>query len=242
MFHRICANSSTEITSLISTIVTSTGERRTWLGAWWFSLYYTFNAALVLFATILVVRTQNGSRSAFLPSSISVDDLQRSLVSAGMSLRQLDTGNRMIDRCAAYVEKMVEVLNMSCKFFNNFGDRSPIVSRGFFAKLLTILKAATPPSTMAFIPHTNISASANAQPVFGGDDNYTLNGDIFQTFPPALESNASPLGMDLGEFMFEGDFEFLNQLVSTAAAARGTHKVSEVNPAPIYDNGGPLAE
>ncbi|KAH6667419.1 fungal-specific transcription factor domain-containing protein [Halenospora varia] len=211
----ICANSSTEIISLISTIVTSTGERRTWLGAWWFSLYYTFNAALVLFATILVIRTQNGSGSAFLSSSISVDDLQRSLVSAGMTLRQLDTRNRMIDRCAAYVEKIVMVLNMSF---------------------------ATPSSTMALVPLTNIPATANAQPGLSGDGNYTLNSDIFQTFPPAVETDASPLGMDLGEFMFEGDLEFWNQLVSTAATARGTNKVSEVNPASIHDNGEPLAE
>jgi hypothetical protein len=28
-------------------------------------------------------------------------------------------------------------------------------------------------------------------------------------------SNASPLGMDLGEFMLEDDIEFLNQLAST---------------------------
>lgn len=95
---------------------------------------------------------------------------------------------------------------------------------------------------MALVPLTNIPATANAQPGLSGDGNYTLNSDIFQTFPPAVETDASPLGMDLGEFMFEGDLEFWNQLVSTAATARGTNKVSEVNPASIHDNGEPLAE
>jgi len=112
---RVCTHSSTEIISVISTIVNSTDKRRRWLGAWWFSLYYTFNAALVLFATILVVRSQNGSGPSVLRSSISTDDLQKSLVSAASSLRKLDTGNRMIDRCAEYVEKIIEVLDMSCK-------------------------------------------------------------------------------------------------------------------------------
>lgn len=30
--------------------------------------------------------------------------------------------------------------------------------------------------------------------------------------------NASPLGMDLGEFLLEGDLEFLNQIASTQQA------------------------
>lgn len=132
MFHRVCAHSSTEIISLISTIVNSTGERRTWLGAWWFSLYYTFNAALVLFATILVVRSQSGSGPSVLRSSISTDDLQRSLVSAAISLRQLDTRNRMIDRCAEYVEKIIEVLDMSCKLSATLEMRPSIAVMVFY--------------------------------------------------------------------------------------------------------------
>jgi hypothetical protein len=33
-------------------------------------------------------------------------------------------------------------------------------------------------------------------------------------------SNASPLGMDLGEFMLEDDIEFLNQLASTGILSK----------------------
>lgn len=37
---QICVQSSSEIISIVHTIVHSTGARRNWLGAWWFSLYY----------------------------------------------------------------------------------------------------------------------------------------------------------------------------------------------------------
>ena len=37
----ICVNSAMEIILIISTIVSSDGPRRQFLGAWWFSLYYS---------------------------------------------------------------------------------------------------------------------------------------------------------------------------------------------------------
>jgi hypothetical protein len=41
-------------------------------------------------------------------------------------------------------------------------------------------------------------------------DNYNM-----MSFPNGIISNASPLGMELGEFMLEADINFLNQLTST---------------------------
>ena len=37
---------------------------------------------------------------------------------------------------------------------------------------------------------------------------------MFQTILSAPTFNESPLGMDLGEFILEGDVDFINQLVS----------------------------
>lgn len=73
---QICVQSSMEIIGLVSTLVTSTGLRRTWLGAWWFSLYYTYNATLVIFATLLIIQDQNinGSMVPILP--VSQQELQ----------------------------------------------------------------------------------------------------------------------------------------------------------------------
>ena len=95
---------------------------------------------------------------------------------------------------------------------------------------------------MTLIPHANMPSMVNAPPGFGVDDSYAMSGDMFHNFPSTLDSNTSPLGMDLGEFMFEGDLEFLNQLVSTAAAARGTQNVLQASLTPAHDNGHHLAE
>ncbi|KAN0119156.1 hypothetical protein V8E51_001364 [Hyaloscypha variabilis] len=48
-----------------------------------------------------------------------------------------------------------------------------------------------------------------------------LNGQLFRS----IMMNASPLGMDLGEFLLEGDLEFLNQIASTQQA-QVTNKVN----------------
>jgi hypothetical protein len=53
----------------------------------------------------------------------------------------------------------------------------------------------------------------NSQNPFNGE---TSNGNYhMMSFSNGIISNASPLGMDLGEFMLEDDIEFLNQLAST---------------------------
>jgi hypothetical protein len=45
---QICVQSSMEIISIVNTIVHSTGIRRGFLGAWWFSLYYSMPSAIWL--------------------------------------------------------------------------------------------------------------------------------------------------------------------------------------------------
>lgn len=42
----ICVKSSLEIVSIVNTIVHSTGMRRNFLGAWWFSLYYSMRSTI----------------------------------------------------------------------------------------------------------------------------------------------------------------------------------------------------
>lgn len=43
---QICFKSSLEIISIVNTIVHSTGMRRGFLGAWWFSLYYSMTSII----------------------------------------------------------------------------------------------------------------------------------------------------------------------------------------------------
>ncbi len=49
---------------------------------------------------------------------------------------------------------------------------------------------------------------------------------MIPSFSNGIISNASPLGMDLGEFMLEDDIEFLNQLASTGILT-GMNKVTD---------------
>jgi hypothetical protein len=108
---QICVQSSMEIIGIMSTLVTSTGLRRTWLGAWWFSLYYTYNAALVIFATILIIQDQDISRSVMSILPVSVQELRKCLGDAMVALRRLDSENRMVERCANYLGQLTGVLD-----------------------------------------------------------------------------------------------------------------------------------
>jgi len=102
---QICMHSSLEIISIVNTIVHATGSRREWLGAWWFSLYYVFNAALVISACIVVDQKSGITTSG---SSIPemLDQPQKPLQTAVDTLIHLDRGNRMIDTCAAFLKRL----------------------------------------------------------------------------------------------------------------------------------------
>ncbi|KAF4631594.1 hypothetical protein G7Y89_g6531 [Cudoniella acicularis] len=181
----VCVESSMKIIAIVSTIVASRGSQRTWLGAWWFSLYYTFNAALVIFATLLIVedRVINGTVRLSLP--VSELDLKRSLADAALALRRLDCENHMVDRCAAYLEQLAGVIEA----------------------LTTIPGAAPDLSNMAY----GDSASSTLQSLYNANSPLPLSAE-------SIVMNTSPLGMDFGEFMLEGDIEFLNQLVGVGSA------------------------
>jgi hypothetical protein len=106
---QICVQSSMEIVAVVRAIVVGNDEQRSRLGAWWFSLYYTFNAALVIFASFLILRDRSTNGVMPLPLEVSEADLKRSLADAALALRHLDSENRMVDRCAVYLEQLAGV-------------------------------------------------------------------------------------------------------------------------------------
>ncbi|PMD33546.1 hypothetical protein L207DRAFT_557987 [Hyaloscypha variabilis F] len=82
-------------------------------------LYYTFNAALVIFASLLILKDRSTHGAIPLPLSISELELHRSLIDVALALRRLDCENRMVDRCAAYLEQLTcvsESLDKSSAF------------------------------------------------------------------------------------------------------------------------------
>ncbi|KAF2755031.1 hypothetical protein EJ05DRAFT_503342 [Pseudovirgaria hyperparasitica] len=100
--------SAAEIIESIHAAAHSASKRPT-LGAWWFSLYYTFNAALVLFASLVVVRPENLDAPPVTEETITL--AKESLGKALEIMAVLDKGNVMVDRCAQYLGPLVAFIN-----------------------------------------------------------------------------------------------------------------------------------
>ncbi|CAK7208056.1 hypothetical protein SEUCBS139899_010890, partial [Sporothrix eucalyptigena] len=53
-FNKICVRRAEDIINIIHQVLVRPGLGRDLIGAWWFTLYYIFNAALTLFGGLLV--------------------------------------------------------------------------------------------------------------------------------------------------------------------------------------------
>ncbi|TLS29315.1 hypothetical protein PpBr36_00003 [Pyricularia pennisetigena] len=108
---RVCVQSAASIVELVSHVVRSEGLTKQLLGAWWFSLYYTFNAALVIYSAILIQNDPvvNTAADTF---DFRGMDIRRDLLSqAAESLLLLDRGNRMTEKCAKYTYALMHILD-----------------------------------------------------------------------------------------------------------------------------------
>ncbi|KAL3470510.1 fungal-specific transcription factor domain-containing protein [Aspergillus californicus] len=86
--------------SAIDTIkmISHLAERPDMLPIWWFSIYYIFNAALILFGTIVVLLTYDIPLCHY-----PVTDLIANLRTAQEVLGSLGTGTRLVNRCQKVV-------------------------------------------------------------------------------------------------------------------------------------------
>ncbi|KAJ5610294.1 hypothetical protein N7510_007013, partial [Penicillium lagena] len=149
---QICADSAMAIIDIVHQVVTEPGWKQSLLGAWWFSLYYTFNAALVIIGTVWVYRDTSVTGT---PMTAQASKAKQYPCRAVAALSKLDEGNRLIDRCRYYLEQCNKALN--------------------------------DPET-----HHDV-----ATPSFHG-----LTGNRIVS---ANDLTFSPFGMELGEFMMDGD-------------------------------------
>ncbi|OCT49144.1 hypothetical protein CLCR_04559 [Cladophialophora carrionii] len=194
---QIAIRSAKEIICLVLNALQSASGRAKWglLGAWWFSLYYTFNAALVLGACVLVQVDQKASSndpSMSLPDS--TEDMTLHLGMAIEALRHLDNDNRMIARCRDYLEQFVQVVHA-----------------------LAIGQGLVPQPNDWQGPFRQSQAQGQGQgqnpyPQMAQAGDYALlHTSAAGMFNGMIQSNKqSPLGMELGEFMLDGDLEFLS--------------------------------
>ncbi|RVX76020.1 hypothetical protein B0A52_00377 [Exophiala mesophila] len=98
----VCHRSATEIIKIVSALVQGRGTARKYLNAWWFTLYYTFNAALVVFAVMMICH----ETGRVIPDAPSKEDCRDGLEKAIKALADLDHGNKMIERCHDYLERL----------------------------------------------------------------------------------------------------------------------------------------
>ncbi|KAI1830848.1 transcriptional regulator family: Fungal Specific TF [Penicillium roqueforti] len=92
----------------IHRILTSNAWRRELLGAWNYSLYYTFNAALVIFGSLIVAL----KKREYDMTPWNVVGHSRPYTDRAIdALRRLDSGNRVVGSCVEYLSHLSLVLS-----------------------------------------------------------------------------------------------------------------------------------
>ncbi|KAJ6090666.1 hypothetical protein N7499_003380 [Penicillium canescens] len=104
-----CVESAMGIIDTVHELVSGTGWQQDLLGAWWYSLYYTFNAALVIIGVSWVQCTRQSARDSPVLQTLDILIYPDRAVA---TLHRLDTGNRMVDRCRYYLEQLISVLRL----------------------------------------------------------------------------------------------------------------------------------
>ncbi|KAJ5983385.1 hypothetical protein N7481_005484 [Penicillium waksmanii] len=103
-----CVESAMSIISIVHNMSAGSGWRREFLGAWNYSLYYTFNAALVIFGSLIVASKERDRN----PSAwIMVSHSRPCIDTAAEALRQLDPGNPVVERCQEYLSQLSAILD-----------------------------------------------------------------------------------------------------------------------------------
>ncbi|KIW21196.1 hypothetical protein PV08_01776 [Exophiala spinifera] len=122
MMHQVCINSVENcvdsamiIISIVHTVVLASGWRRDLLGAWNYSLFYTFNAALVIIAGLLVSPKGTATDGDVAPSQWKfLESAAIYLDMAIEALQKLDRGNRVVQRVVDYLSQLaLAVLSLS---------------------------------------------------------------------------------------------------------------------------------
>ncbi|KAL2393537.1 Transcription factor FBD3 [Exophiala dermatitidis] len=209
-----CVDSAMIIISIVHTIVLSAGWRRDLLGAWNYSLFYTFNAGLVLFAALLVapkddLRQQRQDPKYFIPSRWDfVDHIPRYLTMAIEALKHLDRGNRVIDRCVVYLAQLSATLTShspSTNFDPSYfvvGSNGNNVNTGNGARRSN---TNTVPSVNPIDNTTQIDQNLDV----GVNQHQQHSSQHYQQQPLATTSRTFQMDVetDLNEFMLDTDLD-----------------------------------
>ena len=102
-----CLKSAEETINVVHEILTDPSLGPYVLGAWWFTLFYVFNASLVVFADCLLQRPSPKQRQSSTQHIPQDDDHLSRAIDA---FRLLDNQNRVVTRCTEYIGYLQRVL------------------------------------------------------------------------------------------------------------------------------------
>lgn len=205
-----------ELISLIHTTTTSPTLGRHMLGAWWFTLYYAFNASLAVFGILLLPERDDKGVLGFASAGYQ-EEGRAALGKAIEALKGLASENALVDRC-------VEHLRRLCQLIDNRGEfvLTPPLSISLYlhaVRLTLCLCVALMSSSSVVVPvlpgtaatvgatHTNthLSGEQGDVGISGGmasEDNYVL-GMPFSDYNTMFENE---VGVGL---FFKDDMQFL---------------------------------
>ena len=99
---KTCSDSAIETVEIIHKVK----HRSDLLGFWWFTLYYTFNASLVLVSRVLIV-SQVRQLAHRRDLALETGNLLKHLEMAVETLEVLATGNRIANRCRQFLKNLM---------------------------------------------------------------------------------------------------------------------------------------
>uniref|UniRef100_A0A0B7KNK2 Zn(2)-C6 fungal-type domain-containing protein n=1 Tax=Bionectria ochroleuca TaxID=29856 RepID=A0A0B7KNK2_BIOOC len=102
-----CTDYARKIIYIVHSVLTRPDLGKHFLGAWWFTLYYVFNASLLVFGSLFVPKADN---NVSLDSVSQLEMGQHILGQAIEALLQLDQDNQLLSRCIRYLQDLQRVV------------------------------------------------------------------------------------------------------------------------------------
>ncbi|RTE73557.1 hypothetical protein BHE90_012026 [Fusarium euwallaceae] len=122
-FDRTFVQVAENIIEIIHIVLTRPDLGRHLIGAWWFTLYYAFSAALAIFGSLVI------SQDQYVDDGHNTDRLERakrSLTQASDALLRMGTENMIISRCVDFLQQLLRAVNawdsMSPQTLSSFGQ------------------------------------------------------------------------------------------------------------------------
>ncbi|KAF5712451.1 C6 transcription factor [Fusarium globosum] len=104
-FDRVFVQVAENIIDIIYTILTRPDHGRHFIGAWWFTLYYAFSAALAIFGSLLISLGAEAGNAGRLESA------KRYLGKTCEALLKLSDNNTLVLRCVKFVQQLLRIVS-----------------------------------------------------------------------------------------------------------------------------------